>query len=130
MHVSQKVYYNHEKRHMVERDFPKEEIEFNAEKENEKPQGGIDIPDVVVKALVGQMDTLDLEPVSDEELILVAMPPPPKKVQSNEAKKVPQPPPMNKNGYCLPSERQQDFFVDDRQLFWRPYCDDLFKSIL
>ena len=30
----------------------------------------------------------------------------------------------------MAAEKQQDYFVDDRQLFWRPYGDDLLKLLL
>ena len=114
MHVSQKVYYNHEKKHMVERDLPKNSSEKppvgieipvpTGDKENEKPLAGIEIPAIALRSLVTQMDSIDLEPVSDEELVLVAVAPPAKKEEAKqeEARK---PPPLNKNGYCLPSER-------------------------
>jgi hypothetical protein len=42
----------------------------------------------------------------------------------------PKKPVFNKNLYSMPTERQHDYFVDDRQMFWRPYCDDLLKSVL
>jgi hypothetical protein len=76
------------------------------EKENEVP------------ALTQALDVLDLE---DDDLVLVPIAAP---------KQEKKPPVFNKNLYAMPSERQQDFFVEDRQLFWRPYCDDLFKTIL
>ena len=97
---------------MVERDLPNssnEKLQGGIEipvptedKENDKP---LEIPAIALRSLVTQMDTIDLEPVSDEELVLVAVAPPAKKgdTKQAEAKK---PPPMNKNGYCLPSERQ------------------------
>ena len=63
------------------------------------------------------------DPIDDDEFDLVLAPQQPK----NEEKKAPV---VNKNLYMMPSERQHDYFVDDRQLFWRPYCDDLLKMIL
>ena len=37
---------------------------------------------------------------------------------------------MQRHGFNLPNERQQDYCVDEKQLFLRPYADDLIKMVL
>ena len=37
---------------------------------------------------------------------------------------------MQRHGFNLPNERQQDYCIDEKQLFLRPYADDLVKLLL
>lgn len=37
---------------------------------------------------------------------------------------------MQRQGFNLPNERQQDYCIDEKQLFLRPYADDLIKMLL